>query len=202
MPATHPVVEVRVSTRRRKTAAATWQGQKIVVTLPARLGSAASTEMVEQLVRRLMARQPKFRSSDADLAQRASELADKYLEGLRPGSIRWVNNQNKRWGSCSIASGDIRISDRLRPVPGWVLDAVLVHEMAHILEPNHSAHFRSIVARYPKTADADAFLAGYTLGLGAPHELDMNTPQEDSTPRCLTSPRAIDSSSESCLGLS
>jgi predicted metal-dependent hydrolase len=53
----------------------------------------------------------------------------------------------------------------LRTVPGWVLDAVLVHELAHLVEPTHSARFRRLADRYPRMREADTFLAGFTLGL-------------------------------------
>jgi predicted metal-dependent hydrolase len=70
-----------------------------------------------------------------------------------------------RWGSCSPATGTIRISDRLAGVPGWVLDAVLVHELAHLIHADHSAAFHELANRHPRAADSDVFLAGYSLGL-------------------------------------
>jgi predicted metal-dependent hydrolase len=82
-----------------------------------------------------------------------------------------VGNQQRRWGSCTSRTGEIRISERLRFVPGWVLDAVLVHELAHLIEPTHSPRFRRLAARFPRTAEADTFLAGYTLGLETSDEI-------------------------------
>lgn len=162
---TRPPVEVRTSPRRRKTASAFWQDGRVVVVLPARLPRAERVEIVEGLVRRVLAQRPSITASDQDLARRASALSKKYLEGVKPGSIRWVDNQGKRWGSCTSGTGDIRISDRLRVVPDWVLDAVLVHELAHLIEPSHSPRFRNLTDRFPRMVEADTFLAGYTLGL-------------------------------------
>jgi hypothetical protein len=122
-------------------------------------------ELVEGLVRRVLAQRPHVTASDRDLALRSASLADRYLGGVRPASVRWVSNQNRRWGSCTSRTREIRISDRLRVVPGWVLDAVLVHELAHLIEPSHSARFRRLADRYPRTAEADVYLAGFTLGL-------------------------------------
>ncbi len=82
--------------------------------------------------------------------------------------MRWVTNQSARWGSCSYYSGDIRISHRLRVVPEWVLDSVLVHELAHLTFPNHSPAFHRLAGGYPRHAEAGVFLAGYGLGLSAP----------------------------------
>jgi hypothetical protein len=106
-------------------------------------------------------------SDDAALTERANALADRYLGGVRAESIRWVGNQRKRWGSCNPGSKHIRISDRLRPVPLWVLDAVLVHELAHLIECSHSKRFRALADRYPRMAEADTFLHGFTIGLEA-----------------------------------
>jgi predicted metal-dependent hydrolase len=160
-----PPVEVRTSPRRRKTASGFWQDGRVVVILPERLPRADRVELVEGLVQRVLAQRPHVSTSDRDLAVRAAALSERYLGGVRPKSVRWVGNQRRRWGSCTSRSGEIRISDRLRHVPGWVLDAVLVHELAHLVEPTHSARFRRLASRYPKMQEADTFLAGFTLGL-------------------------------------
>ncbi len=158
-------VEVRTSTRRRKTATAFWQDDTVVVVLPSWMRPPQSDAMVESLVRRVVAQRPNRHASDEDLAERASYLARAYLQGTLPRSIRWVSNQRHRWGSCSLASRDIRVSERLRVVPPWVLDAVLVHELAHLDEPSHSPTFRQLAARYPRMDEADTFLQGFSLGL-------------------------------------
>jgi len=160
-----PPVEIRTSERRRKTASAFWQGGRVVVVLPARLPRSERSELVDGLVRRVLAQRPHLATSDRELAARSSTLADRYLNGVRPASVRWVSNQQRRWGSCTSRTGEIRISDRLRVVPGWVLDAVLVHELAHLIEPTHSARFKRLASRFPRTDEADLYLAGFTLGL-------------------------------------
>ena len=92
-------------------------------------------------------------------------LGRRYLDGVEPSSIRWSTTQNKRWGSCTIGTREVRISERLRVAPTWVLDAVIVHELAHLIEPNHSPRFRELESRSPRRREADVFLEGYTLGL-------------------------------------
>jgi predicted metal-dependent hydrolase len=160
-----PRVEIRTSARRRKTASAFWQDGRVVVVLPERLSKADRVDLVDGLVRRVLAQRPHLNTSDRDLASRCASLGDRYLGGVRPSSVRWVGNQQRRWGSCTNRTGEIRISDRLRVVPGWVLDAVLVHELAHLVEPSHSQRFKRLANRYPRTAEADLYLAGFTLGL-------------------------------------
>lgn len=167
-PPARPEVEVRTSTRRRKTATAFWEGGRIVVVVPAHVRRADRPELVEWLVARVLAKRPGTRASDEALARRAALLADRYVDGERPASIRWVTNQGKRWGSCTAATREIRLSHRLRSVPGWVLDATIVHELAHLVHPDHSPEFHRIADRYPRQREAAAFLEGYSLGLAAP----------------------------------
>lgn len=164
-PASEPTVEVRVSTRRKKSAVSYWEDGRIVVVLPSHVGAERRAELVRWLVERALARRPGAASSDDELSRRAADLADRYVDGVRPASVRWVTNQQKRWGSCSTGTGDIRLSHRLREVPGWVLDAVLVHELTHLLHPNHSAGFHRVANRYPRQREASLFLEGYHLGL-------------------------------------
>ncbi|MHB8219312.1 MAG: M48 metallopeptidase family protein [Acidimicrobiales bacterium] len=160
-----PEVEVRTSARRRKTSAAYWERGRIVVILPAHVREPQRTELIDWLVARVLARRPGATASDRTLAERAATLADRYVDGVRPRTIRWVGNQGRRWGSCTSSTGDIRISDRLRTIPDWVLDATIVHELAHLVHPDHSQSFHRIADRFPRQREAAIFLEGYALGL-------------------------------------
>jgi Protein of unknown function DUF45 len=164
--ASGPEVEVRVSARRKKTSEAKWVGGRIVVTLPAHLDVALRQKTIDWLVNRLITRS-RFETplDDHALLARAVALSERYLVGVRPVSVRWVTNQTARWGSCSYYSGHIRVSHRLRAVPGWVLDSVLVHEVAHLTHPDHSRAFHRLAGAYPRHDEAGTFLAGYGLGL-------------------------------------
>jgi hypothetical protein len=162
-----PPVEIRASKKRRSTVSASWEDGRIVVLVPSRLGTVERDAVVDELVQRLLRRAPMHHSDDSALARRSTELADEYVDGVRPSSVRWVGNQRRRWGSCSPGTGEIRISDRLRPVPSWVLDAVLIHELAHLIEASHSRRFRALTARYPRMSEADTFLHGFSVGLEA-----------------------------------
>ena len=160
-----PEVIVRTSSRRRKTAAAYWENGRIVVVVPANIPRADRPELVEWLVARVLHKRPGATATDDALAARAAALADRYVDGVRPTSIRWVTNQKKRWGSCSTQTGEIRLSHRLRAVPEWVLDATIVHELAHLLHADHSGAFHEVADRHPRQRDALLFLDGYSLGL-------------------------------------
>ena len=160
-----PDVEVRVSSRRKKTAGAHWEGDRVVVVVPTHLRGTARDDMVEHLTRQLTRHRPHLHASDTFLEERARVLGAACLGGVEPASIRWATNQTKRWGSCTIHTREIRISSRLRVAPSWVLDAVIVHELAHLLEPNHSPRFRELESRFARTRDAELFLEGFSLGL-------------------------------------
>ena len=164
-----PEVEVRISKRRKKTSEAKWVGGRIVVSLPAHLDVESRQKTIDWLVERLLTRH-RLQSGldDAGLLARAIDLSDRYLVGARPASVRWVTNQTARWGSCSYYSGHIRVSHRLRVVPEWVLDSVLVHEVAHLTYPDHSRAFHKLAGAYPRHKEAGVFLAGYGLGLSNP----------------------------------
>ena len=85
-----------------------------------------------------------------------------------PASVRWVTNQNGRWGSCTPADRSIRISHRVQEMPDWVIDYVLLHELAHLIVPSHNARFWALVGRYPKAERARGYLEGVAAASCAP----------------------------------
>jgi predicted metal-dependent hydrolase len=158
-------VEVRRSQRRRRTVSAYRDGERVVVLIPAQFSRAEEREWVDKMLERLDAREQRTRRSDAELEARAQRLASRYLPELRPGtmarlSVRWVSNQNGRWGSCTPVDRTIRISHRVQEMPDWVIDYVLLHELAHLVVPSHAAQFWALVARYSKTERARGYLEG------------------------------------------
>lgn len=155
------MVEVRRSRRRARTVSAYRDGDRTVVSIPARFTAEQEREWVERMLARLAAKERRRRPSDTELMQRATDLSARYLEGLAvPKSVRWVSNQGRRWGSCTPSEGSIRISDRVRGLPGWVLDYVLLHELAHLLYAGHGPRFWALLEGYPRTERARGFLEG------------------------------------------
>jgi predicted metal-dependent hydrolase len=158
-------VEVRRSTRRRRTVSAYREGDKIVVLIPASTSKRDEAIWVERMVEKIERREARTRRTDDDLMARATMLNRTYLGGAaQPSSIRWVTNQRSRWGSCTPADKAIRLSARLQPMPSWVIDYVIVHELAHLLEAHHNARFHALVGAYPKTEIAKAYLDGFSAG--------------------------------------
>ncbi|MFC7763877.1 M48 family metallopeptidase [Catellatospora bangladeshensis] len=159
-----PVVEVRRSERRRRTVSAYREGERVVVLIPSQFSRAEESEWVGKMLARLAARDQRSQRSDADLAVRARQLAGRYLTEFGaiavPASVRWVSNQHGRWGSCTPADRTIRLSERVRDMPSWVSDYVLLHELVHLIVPSHNARFWELVGRYPRTERARGYLEG------------------------------------------
>ncbi len=129
--------------------------------VPARTSRREIEKHARAFRKRLSARGSGGAGGDHALAERARRLSAEYLDGeAEPASVTWSAQQLRRWGSTTSASRTIRLSSRLKEMPGWVVDSVLVHELAHLIEPGHGPAFVRLVAKYPRTAEADAFLAG------------------------------------------
>lgn len=152
-------VEVVRSAKRRKSVSARVVDGRIVVRMPQWMSKAQEAEYVTSLVAKLERQRS---AQTVDLPRRARDLARRY-DLPAPGSIRWVANQEQRWGSCTPSTGEIRISDRIAGFPTWVLDAVIVHELAHLVHLHHSPEFWALVHRYPKTERAYGFLIAKQL---------------------------------------
>jgi len=166
-----PEVEVRRSRRRRRTVSAYREEGRTVVLIPARFTKAEERQWVATMLDRLAAGDRRRNPSDEELATRAEELSRRYLGGLaKPVSIRWVENQQSRWGSCTPADGTIRISTRVRGMPGYVLDYVVLHELAHLIVPGHGKDFWSLVGGFPRMERA----RGYLEGVAAAAHLDLS----------------------------
>jgi predicted metal-dependent hydrolase len=160
-----PPVDIVRSERRKRTVQAVLREGRIKVMVPADLDPVREGEMVAELTARLRRR---LASKSIDLGPRARDLAKRY--GLpRPEEIVWSDRQMIRWGSCSPDSGKIRISTRLDSMPGWVLDSVIVHELAHLVAPDHGPRFQRLVDRYELTERARGYLMAMsdTSGNGA-----------------------------------
>lgn len=143
----------------------------MVVLMPAGLPRAEERRLITDMLARLArsGRRAGARASDEELMRRAKALATRWLEGRpRPSSVSWVPAMTTRWASCSPDTQEIRISEALRDVPAYVLDYVLVHELAHLVVPGgHSPEFWTAVRRYPRTERAMGYLEAFARVLRA-----------------------------------
>ncbi len=176
-----PPVEVRRSRRRKRTVSAYRRDGKIIVMIPDRFTRAEEAEWVTTMLGRLERSETRRRRTDDQLMRRSRELGADYLEGrVQPTSVRWVGNMTTRWGSCTTSTGEIRLSDRLQPLPAWVVDYVLLHELAHLIEAHHNQRFWAWVDRYPRAERAKGFLEGLAQAVA----LDLEPCEEPREEHC------------------
>ncbi len=149
----------------------------IVVLIPQRMSKADERVFVADMVRKVLAREARTTAprGDAELTERGRELAATYLQPLlcapqEPAVLTWVTNQQQRWGSCTPSTREVRLSHRLQVMPSWVVDYVLVHELSHLVEPNHSAAFWRLADSFPRAEQAKGYLEGYLAGQRQPDD--------------------------------
>jgi predicted metal-dependent hydrolase len=170
-------VTVVVRRDRRLKKSGRWQPQPdgaILLRVPYRLPERDIKPMLEQIAARLARKQRRTaRRTDTDLQERAETVNRKYFGGkIKWAAIRWVGNMQHRLGSCTgggPTDGHIRISERIRGWPQWVVDYVIAHELAHRVHPNHSPEFWAFLSdAYPLTEKARGFIAGVGFAKGEP----------------------------------
>lgn len=161
-----PVI-VRRTNRRKSGLSAFFESGQAVIAVPARLSVEDESYWVPHMVAKLEqgAKQQRGRrgkpASDAALMERATLLSARYLRSQAvPESVRWVTNQKSRWGSATPARKSIRISHHVQGMPDWVVDYVLLHELSHLIHPDHSPAFWAEMAGFPHLERAKAFLEG------------------------------------------
>lgn len=164
-------LEVVVDSRLRTMARWSVTGKTIRLRIP----NGTSRKDIERLIGDILPRVSRTRrratrQTDQDLMARAQQLNQQYFGGeLSWSSIRWVNNMKQRLGSCTtggVTDGDIRISERIRTWPQYVVDYILAHEICHRKYPNHSADFWAYLARFPFTEKALGFIEGISFAEG------------------------------------
>jgi len=176
-------VELVVGTRRRRRVEGTLVGDVLRVAYPPRM-SRAEAERIAQELRARMER--RVAADRLDLPARARALARAH-DLPRPTRVEWSDRQLSRWGSCDPDDGVIRVSSRLAAFPNWVLDYVLVHELAHLAVPDHGPRFQALVARYPRAERAVGFLIAKDL---APDNSDVHGPEIDDASPVADGPAA------------
>ncbi|MCL7410350.1 MAG: M48 family metallopeptidase [Methanosarcinaceae archaeon] len=154
-------VEIIRSYKRKKTVQAKIVDDKLHVYLPEGLSKKRESELIEKMVAKVEKKRLKKELINGEdyLNTCFNEFNRKHFNGeLELTSIKYVTNQNACNGSCTPAKGTIRISHRLADMPKWVLDYLIMHEMAHLLYPDHSKMFWDKVNEYQYTERARGFL--------------------------------------------
>ncbi|HRL50659.1 MAG TPA: M48 family metallopeptidase [Propioniciclava sp.] len=159
--------EVRDSSRRTRTMTAFREEGRLVVVVPEHMTARQRRALIPGLVERYLTKEARQRPprGDHEISSRARELYRSYIAPHtdQPEPVigaRWVSNMASRWASCTPSSGEIRVSDRLQTMPAWVLDYVLLHEVAHFVEREHNDRFWHLVNAHTESPRARGFLEG------------------------------------------
>ncbi len=147
-----------VSSRRRRTVSARLVEGVLELRVPSWMSQREREEWAERMRARIERQIRRAQPGDAELGRRARLLNRRFFGGrLRWSSIAFAE-QEKRWGSCSYLSGVIRISSRGARLPAWVLDYIVVHELAHLERAEHGPKFWELVSNYPLAERARGYL--------------------------------------------
>ena len=159
--------EIRVirSSRRKRSISAYREQGAIVISVPAKLSNSKVSQVIPEMVEKILSREAREKISDSELFDRAHALLQRYLPEfiVTPASVTW-RAMNERWGSCTTVDRTIRISDRLNGAPGYVVDYLLIHELIHLQVPDHGPDFELLLARFEESDKASAYLDGYEAG--------------------------------------
>jgi len=175
---TLPQVIIIRSRRRKKTIQTKSGDGKLWIYLPAGMHPKDEQKWIDRMMKRNERWEQKktIKQSDKWLVQRAEELNKKFFNGVLDFSICFVTNQHSRFGSCTSLDKSIRISDRVKTMPSWVQDYIIIHELAHLIYPDHSKKFWDTVNQYKYAERAK----GYLIALGAEKIADeLRTPQKE-----------------------
>jgi hypothetical protein len=134
--------------------------------VPAWMPDAERQRWAERMRTRIERQLRRAAPTDVRLERRAQELNRRYFEGrLSWASVAFAEQQS-RWGSCTFTAGVVRISSRAAALPRFVLDYLLMHELAHLEQPGHGPRFWALVNRYPLTERARGYLMALDQGVG------------------------------------
>ncbi|CAN5550487.1 M48 family metallopeptidase [soil metagenome] len=147
-------VEVQRSKRRKRSIGAQLIGDVLHVSVPSWMSRAEEAEAVEKMA---ASYRRQLSTDRINLRERAMALARRH-DLPRPKAIHWDDTMSGRWGTCTIDTGEIRLSTRLAAFPNWVLDYVIVHELCHMAIDGHNAEFWDLVNRFPKAERAVGYL--------------------------------------------
>lgn len=165
-------INVEADPRLRSSARWTLRNDVVTLRVPRQMTRAQIEQLIHDIAPRIARqRQRAHRQADVSLFDRAQALNHTYFDGeLHWHTIRWVKNMRNRLGSCTTGGttdGDIRISEKIRGWPDYVVDYILAHEICHRKYPNHSGEFWNYLARYPHVEKALGFIEGVAYAEGS-----------------------------------
>jgi hypothetical protein len=162
-------MEIKIvrSSRRRRSVSARLANNLLLINAPLMLSQERLDRIIDDFKLKFARKKLKAGlDKEYSLRDLADELNNKYFSNqLKIGLVEYAINQNSRFGCCNYRTGKIRISHKIGLMPAWVRKYVLIHEMAHLIEPNHSRAFWDIVSRYKLTERARGYLMAVGSGI-------------------------------------
>jgi predicted metal-dependent hydrolase len=153
-------IRIVATRRRRRTVSARLRAGVLELLVPDWMSQAERERWAQEMRGRIERRMKRSKPSDQKLAARARLLNERHFGGR----LRWTSigfdDMSHRWGSCTFTTGAIRIARRAASLPEWVLDYLLVHELAHLEQSDHGPAFHELENRYPLTERARGYLMG------------------------------------------
>jgi predicted metal-dependent hydrolase len=126
--------------------------------VPATMPVAERQHWAEVMSKRLERRAERRRPTDQRLQERAQRLNERHFDGRLTWTSIGFADMDHQWGSCSFTDGGIRIARRAAELPDWVLDYLLVHELAHLVHSDHGREFHALEDRYALSERAKGYL--------------------------------------------
>jgi predicted metal-dependent hydrolase len=143
--------KLKIIYKDKKTSSATLTANTITLSVSNRVSEREKAAHISTLLSRCIGRKRL-----PGLCKKILELNNRFFH-VNVGRILF-KYQKSRWGSCST-KGNINISTRLLFAPGDVLEYVCIHELAHLVEPNHSKRFWNLVKKaVPDYKEKEAWL--------------------------------------------
>ncbi len=153
-----PPIRIVATRRRRRTVAARLRSGVLEIMVPDSMPVAERRRWAEVMRERIERRIRRSVPTDERLERRARALNARLFGGrLRWRSIGFAEMVHQ-WASCAYVSGEIRVAKRARDLPEWVLDYLLVHELAHLEHSDHGPGFWEMVNRYALAERARGYL--------------------------------------------
>ncbi|MCK5760063.1 MAG: M48 family metallopeptidase [Candidatus Delongbacteria bacterium] len=150
-------VVIQRSKRRKKTLQAVLKGDTVKVLVPFTTGDIEINKFLDKFLKKLE-RKNIILNNDKELLSRANKLKKKFIPDAPDFTIVFQESLKRTWGKCFTNQRKIVINPVLATYPKWVLDFVIVHEIAHLLIPNHGKEFRELVDRFKLKERAVGFL--------------------------------------------
>jgi len=161
---TQTKVKIIRSAKRKRTIQAKMIQDTLWIYFPMGMAKAKEEKWIKEMTKRFAKQKHQQQlNKDGTLQIRAQQINKQYFNGELDFTIKYVANQTSKFGSCTPRTKMIRVSDRIASMPRWVQDYVIIHELAHLIHPNHSKKFWETVYQYKYTERAKGYLIAVGL---------------------------------------